>query len=141
MLYIIILSKSLQFGPDFNPKKTWAVLEKNIVEIMNHNAMNLSFEENHRYAYNMVLFKEGKMLYDGVARLVKENLLKLAERDVQPKFPTQNTVRDREQRKGENEELLKAVKDVWDDHKSTMYRLGQILKYMASSWGDHISPS
>ena len=33
----------------------------------------------------------------------------------------------------EDELLLKALKNVWDDHSSSLMRLGQILKYMVRS--------
>ncbi|TFK72891.1 Cullin-domain-containing protein [Pluteus cervinus] len=118
-----------RYGPEFSSQKTWALLEPNIREILNHNAMNLSFEENHRYAYNMVLCKEGPMLYEGVKRLVKENLVKLANEVIIPKFPTSGAS-DLMHKSQEDEALLKALRRVWDDHKSSMYRLGQILKYM-----------
>lgn len=38
-------------------KDTWAKLSHAIREIQNKNAPKISFEENHRYAYNMVLHK------------------------------------------------------------------------------------
>ncbi|KAF8149979.1 Cullin [Crassisporium funariophilum] len=115
-------------GPEFSPEKTWADLSKNIREIQNHNASNLSFEENHRFAYNMVLYKHGDMLYRGVKTLVSENLDKLAKAEIIPAFPTGTT--DAAIRSTEDERLLKALRHVWDDHCSSMIRLGQILKYM-----------
>ena len=123
-----------QHGPEFSPDKTWTELSKNIREIQNHNASNLSFEENHRFAYNMVLYKHGDMLYKGVRNLVKENLDTLARDKILPAFPTGTT--DVSVQNNEEEVLLKALTDVWDDHRSNMVRLGQILKYMVSitSW-------
>lgn len=119
---------NLQHGPEFSPETTWAELSRNIREIQNHNASNLSFEENHRYAYNMVLYKQGDMLYRGVKRLVTENLETLAKEEIIPAFPTGTT--DPIMQNTEEEVLLKALRKVWDDHKSNMVRLGQILKYM-----------
>src|SRR5437879_4366478 len=78
----------LQHGPEFSPDKTWTELSKNIREIQNHNASNLSFEENHRFAYNMVLHKHGDMLYKGVRSLVMENLDNLDRDQIIPAFPT-----------------------------------------------------
>lgn len=119
-----------QHGPEFSPDKTWTELSKNIREIQNHNASNLSFEENHRFAYNMVLYKHGDMLYKGVKTLVTENLDALARDKILPAFPTGTT--DVSMQNNEEEVLLKALTDVWDDHRSNMVRLGQILKYMVS---------
>ncbi|KAF8808726.1 Cullin-domain-containing protein [Phlegmacium glaucopus] len=117
-----------KFGPEFSPEKTWEELSKNIREIQNNNASNLSFEENHRFAYNMVLNKHGEALYKGVTDLVGENLNKLADDQIIPKFP--NGTKDAIIQSSEDELLLKALKNVWDDHTSSMVRLGQILKYM-----------
>ncbi|KAJ7227159.1 Cullin-domain-containing protein [Mycena pura] len=115
-------------GPDVSIEQTWADLANNIREIQNHNAMNLSFEENHRFAYNMVLHKHGEMLYNGVNQLVVENLQHLADSHIIPAFPSGAS--DETVQSQEAEMLLKALRHIWDDHTSNMVRLGQILKYM-----------
>ncbi|KAF5377370.1 hypothetical protein D9757_008038 [Collybiopsis confluens] len=117
-------------GPDVSIDETWSNLSKNIREILNHNASNLSFEENHRYAYHLVLYKSGDILYRGMKQLVAENLDKLAVEQIQSAFPATAQGGDPMQRSQENELLLKALKNVWDDHTSNMTKLGQILKYM-----------
>ncbi|OJT11444.1 Cullin-3 [Trametes pubescens] len=109
--------------------ETWTKLARNIVEIQNHNAANLSFEENHRYAYNMVLYKNGDRLYKGASQLVAENLEKLAKEYIIPAFPT-GVTNDPVQRSQEGEMLLKALKKVWDDHTSSLSKLRDVLKYM-----------
>ncbi|KAF9557422.1 Cullin-domain-containing protein [Agrocybe pediades] len=115
-------------GPEFSADQTWSALSKNIREIQKHNAANLSFEENHRFAYNMVLYKRGDMLYSGVKQLVAENLKELATTVIIPAFPTGTN--DPTMQSAEEEVLLRELRKVWDDHKSNMFRLGQILKYM-----------
>jgi cullin 3 len=80
----------------------------------------------------MVLHKEGKMLYDGVNKLVAENLDRLAKEKVIPVFPT-GGVDDPMHQIQEGELLLKGLKSIWDDHSANMVRLGQILKYMVCS--------
>jgi len=77
----------------------------------------------------MVLHKEGKMLYDGVNKLIAENLDRLAKEKVIPVFPT-GLVDDPMHQSQEGELLLKGLKSIWDDHSANMVRLGQILKYM-----------
>jgi cullin 3 len=77
----------------------------------------------------MVLHKEGKMLYDGVNKLVAENLDRLAREKVFPVFPT-GVVDDPMHQSQEGELLLKGLRNIWDDHSANMVRLGQILKYM-----------
>ncbi|KAJ7650303.1 Cullin-domain-containing protein [Roridomyces roridus] len=115
-------------GPDVSIEQTWRDLSNNIREIQNHNAPNLSFEENHRFAYNMVLHKQGEMLYKGVNQLVAENLDHLAATQVIPAYPSGSS--DETVQGQEAEILLKALRNIWDDHTSNMERLGQILKYM-----------
>ncbi|KAJ7593081.1 Cullin-domain-containing protein [Mycena floridula] len=116
-------------GPDVDPERIWQDLSHNIREIQNQNAANLSFEENHRFAYNLVLHKHGEMLYKGTMELVVENLQKLARAEIVPAFPT-GASNDPMQKSQEAEMLLKALRRIWDEHSSNMVRLGQILKYM-----------
>ncbi|KAI8980202.1 Cullin-domain-containing protein [Trametes punicea] len=116
-------------GPDISIDETWAKLSRNIIEIQNHNAANLSFEENHRYAYNMVLYKNGDKLYRGSTQLIAENLEKLAKEFIIPAFPA-GVTDDPVQKSQEGEMLLKALKKVWDDHTSSLSKLRDVLKYM-----------
>ena len=113
----------------FSADKTWLELSKTIRAIQNHNLSNLSFEENHRYGYNMVIHGQGEMLYEGVNLLVAENLEKLAREQVVPKLPT-GTINDAAQQSLAGELLLKSLRDVWDDHVYSMTRIGLMLKYM-----------
>lgn len=71
------------------------------------------------------------MLYNGITELVTENLNTLAQIHIIPTFPT--GTQDATVRSSEDELLLKALKYVWDDHSSSLMRLGQILKYMVRS--------
>lgn len=109
--------------------ETWAKLSRNIVEIQNHNAHNLSYEENHRYAYNMVLYKNGERLYKGTTALIAANLDKLANEHIVPTFPAGGRD-DPLQKSQAGEMLLKAVRKVWDDHTSSLSKLKDVLKYM-----------
>ncbi|KAJ3759276.1 Cullin, partial [Lentinula raphanica] len=116
-------------GLDVSVEETWSTLSQNIKEILNHNASNLSFEENHRYAYHLVLSNNGELLYRGMKRIVADNLQKLAKEQIITAFPT-TSIADPTQRSQENELLMKALRNVWDDHTSNMTKLGQLLKYM-----------
>jgi cullin 3 len=117
-----------QHGPDFSAEKTWSQLSENIREIQKQNACNLSFEENHRFAYNMVLNRHGEMLYNGVKQLVIENLETMANERIIPYFPS--GTKDAMVQNTEDSMLLDKVTKVWEEHKNNMVRLGQILKYM-----------
>ena len=115
-------------GSDTN-QETWNLLSNAIREIQNHNASHLSFEENYRYAYNMVLYKQGTILYEGVKKLVSENLDKLALELIVPAFPVageNDTVQDGQ----DGERLLRAFRTIWEDHTSSMSKLRDLLKYM-----------
>ncbi|KAG6873948.1 hypothetical protein C0995_008987 [Termitomyces sp. Mi166 len=116
-------------GATFSAEGTWTELAKNIRQIQKHDASTLSFEENYRFAYNMVLHKKGKMLYEGVKELVAENLDQLADEKIIPVFPTGSND-DSMHRSQESDVFLKALRRVWDDHTGNMVKLGQILKYM-----------
>jgi cullin 3 len=109
--------------------ETWTRLSTNIREIHNQNASNLSFEENYRYAYNMVLYKNGAVLYKGVCQLVADNIDRLAQSEIIPAFPSGSS-KDPVQQSQEGESLLKALRRVWDDHTGNMSKLRDILKYM-----------
>lgn len=109
--------------------ETWAKLSANIKEILNHHADRLSFEENYRYAYNLVLWRAGDTLYKGTCKLLAENLSKLAEQDIKSVFPSGSSDSPI-QRSQESELLLKAVRKVWDDYTTSLSRLRDILRYM-----------
>ena len=100
-----------------------------MIEIQNHRAANLSYEENHRFAYNMVLHKHGEPLYKGTCQLIAENLDKLTNQELVPTFPS-GASDDMQQRSQEGETFLKALRKVWDDHTSSLSKLKDVLKYM-----------
>lgn len=75
----------------------------------------------------MVLNKHGSTLYNGLKKLVIEHLNELANEHIYPAFPIHPG-----QQSSEGEVLLKALRKVWDDHTSSMTKIGQILKYMVS---------
>lgn len=109
--------------------ETWKRLSNNIREIFAQNAASLSFEENHRFSYNLVLGKQSEKLYEGVKALIVENLQKVIKEKLIPAFPT-GVRSDMVSRAKEGEELLKAFRYVWDDHESSLCKLRDILKYL-----------
>lgn len=72
------------------------------------------------------------MLYDGVVQLIAAHLARLTNEIIEPTFGTGNTA-DPFTRGQEGEMLVKAVRTVWDKHNSSMRKLGDIVKYMASN--------
>jgi hypothetical protein len=119
----------IKHGANIAADESWAKLTLNIREIQHQNAHKLSFEECYRLSYQLVVSKNGEMLYNGVKDLVIENLNRLAEEIVIPAFPPA-LEQDPMQQSREGERLLKAVHKVWSDHTDSMDKLSHILKYM-----------
>lgn len=119
-----------QHGTDVDLESIWSKLSHNIKEIQNHQAANLSFEENYRFAYNMVLHRRGDKLYNGVLELVTQHLEHLATTQVVPTFPATGAAADLMQQNQQGEMFLKALRAIWDDHVMSMEKLAQVLKYM-----------
>jgi cullin 3 len=88
----------------------------------------------------MVLYKHGAMLYGGVCMLITEHLENLAKERLAVAFPT-GASQDSTHEIQEAEILLKALKNVWDDHVSSMQKLCQILKYMACAFSVPLNAS
>ena len=120
---------SIKLGPNIAVDESWAKLTLNIREIQHHNTHKLSFEECYRLGYQLVVSKQGQLLYNGVSDLVVENLNRLAEQVILPAFPS-GLEQDPMQQSQEGERLLKAVHKVWSDHTGCMDKLSHILKYM-----------
>lgn len=95
-------------------KRTWQSLDQAIHQIHAHNASSLSFEELYRNAYNLVLHKYGELLYSGVQRVVTEHLKHVARSVIE----------------SPDHGLLEELKAQWDDHKTTMVMIRDILMYM-----------
>mmetsp|Transcript_14203 Transcript_14203/g.42309 ORF Transcript_14203/g.42309 Transcript_14203/m.42309 type:complete len:789 (-) Transcript_14203:234-2600(-) len=94
--------------------RTWECLKHAIHQIHQHNASSLSFEELYRNAYNLVLHKYGELLYNGVQGVVADHLKSVAQSCAD--CP--------------DDRLLEELKKQWDDHKTTMVMIRDILMYM-----------
>mmetsp|Transcript_11464 Transcript_11464/g.36419 ORF Transcript_11464/g.36419 Transcript_11464/m.36419 type:complete len:742 (+) Transcript_11464:99-2324(+) len=94
--------------------RIWGSLKEAIGEIYNKNASVLSFEELYRNAYNLVLHKHGDLLYEGVRGTIRERVERVAER----------------LRATGDEQLIGEVCAVWEEHKTTMEMVKDILMYM-----------
>ncbi|KIM33200.1 hypothetical protein M408DRAFT_325999 [Serendipita vermifera MAFF 305830] len=116
-------------GPGTNVQEDWVKLSHAIKEIQNERANQLSFEENYRYGYNLVLYRQGDFLYKNVKTLIDEYLTQLTEEFIVPAFAAGNHA-DPTTRGQEGELLMKGLRKVWDKHNSSMRKLSDILKYM-----------
>ena len=70
-----------------------------------------------RFAYNMVLQKQGKLLYDNVQKQVAAHLKTVAAKVKQQTDAT----------------LLKVLSESWEQHNKTMRMISDILMYMVST--------
>ncbi|CAE6510094.1 unnamed protein product [Rhizoctonia solani] len=109
----------------------WEKLSASIQQIYAKNAASLSFEENYRHAYNLVIAKQGKMLYEGLVGLISENLDIFAKEKLVPVFPrTELDGQDSMEMCQAGELFVKAFREVWDDHESSMSKISDLVKYM-----------
>ncbi|CDR88704.1 related to Cullin-3 [Sporisorium scitamineum] len=76
-----------KIGLDVSIEDMWLRLVHAISQIQNHNISKLSYEEHYRYAYNLVLYQQGDMLYHGVKKQVQQHLDKLCREKIIPAFP------------------------------------------------------
>lgn len=95
-------------------RRIWGSLRNAIGEIYNKNASVLSFEELYRNAYNLVLHKHGDLLYEGVRCTIRERVESVAKR----------------LERTSDEELVGETCSVWEEHKTTMEMIKDILMYM-----------
>jgi cullin 3 len=116
---------------------TFERLANAVKEIQHKNASRLSFEEHYRYAYTLVLHKQGQLLYDGIKSLVTDHLEAEAHARVAPSFPTMSLddgdLMEAQASGQQGEKFLNALRGVWDDHTACMSKLKDLLKYMVSS--------
>ncbi|KAG8716376.1 Cullin-3 [Ceratobasidium sp. 395] len=117
--------------------QAWDKLSSAIQQIYAKNASALSFEENYRHAYNLVVSKHGEMLYQGLTTLVTKNLNRLVRETLVPEFPRATLDgRDTVEICQEGEAFVKAFRDVWDDHESSMSKISDLVKYMDRVYTD-----
>lgn len=95
-------------------QKTWKLLKGAIHEIHKQNASGLSFEELYRNAYNMVLHKHGDILYNGLKEVVNDHLKWIASN-------VSSAIEDN---------FLPELRKAWNDHKTSMLMIRDILMYM-----------
>jgi len=86
----------------------------------------------HRYAYNLVLAKEGKKVYNGTCELLEERLKEISSQQIKPAFPV-NEPGNKMQSNTEIErdlDFLKIIKNTWDNHIMAITEIKSLLMYM-----------
>lgn len=99
-------------------RRTWRSLREAIGEIYNKNASVLSFEELYRKQYHLVLHKHGDLLYEGIRSTIRERVEHVAQR--------LSLTGD--------EELIGEVCVAWEEHRTTMEMIKDILMYMDKTY-------
>ncbi|KAA8902561.1 hypothetical protein TRICI_005850 [Trichomonascus ciferrii] len=102
-------------------ESAWSKLSLAINQIHEKNASKLSFEELYRTAYNLVLYKFSKKLYESVQDEVRGHLERIVQTELDPLIsggssnPTQT---------------LKELDRIWNDHCLCMRLISDILMYL-----------
>ena len=115
----------------------WNMLQEALVDIHNKTCSKLSFEELYRASYRIVLKKKGEVLYQRVkqfeeqwfaehiipqiAALVTKSLINIG--------VDKSTVSVNERRQT-GEKFLRGLRDVWQDHNTSMNMVADILMYL-----------
>lgn len=131
-------------GEDVDFETTWKTLETAFRQIHTQDASELSYEELYRFAYRLVLKKQGEKLYEKVRDFERSWL----DTDTRPAIlsliptglarvlhdhasaPTASTTGERRM---EGERFLKGMQEKWDTHVQCMNMLSDVLMYMVRS--------
>lgn len=107
-------SQTVEFEP------AWSKLSLAINQIHQKNASKLSFEELYRTAYNLVLYKFSKKLYESVQDEVRGHLERIVQTELGPLISA-----------GSNPtQTLKELDRIWNDHCLCMRLISDILMYL-----------
>lgn len=137
-------------GPKANPAKglgtgdavdfdsMWQVLEASLREIHTKNASKLSFEEQYRNAYKLVLKKRGETLYERVKDFeerwltneIRPRIIAVAAPVLSLFDTTSSTIATVNEKRLAGERLLRALKQAWEDHNLCMSMTTDVLMYM-----------
>ncbi|KAJ2886177.1 hypothetical protein H4R27_000836 [Coemansia aciculifera] len=112
--------------PQIEPQQQFDKIALAINEIYKHNVSQLSFEEYYRTAYNLVLSKNGSLLYNGVRTVLETHMRESLERDILQRAQTADANPTTEN----NEAFLFSVRLLWSEHVTAMLMIKDILMYV-----------
>ncbi|KAJ2740808.1 hypothetical protein GGI20_005605 [Coemansia sp. BCRC 34301] len=112
--------------PQVDPQQQFEKIAQAINEIYKHNVSQLSFEEYYRTAYNLVLSKNGSLLYSGVQTVLETHMRESVERDILHHAQTA----DADPTTENNEAFLFSVRLLWSEHVTAMLMIKDILMYV-----------
>ena len=102
-------------------EKSWDVLRKAVEEIQQKNASKLSFEELYRRAYNLVLHKHGKFLYDRIEKQIRDYLRDTVRVKLLEKLKDTGS---------DDRQFLLEINSLWEDHLLSMRMISDVLMYL-----------
>ena len=115
----------------------WATLSNAFREIHTKNASSLSYEENYRLAYRLVLKKKGDLLYDHVKDFEEAWLSNEVRSRIRDQLSDRmltggggggsGTINEK---RLAGERFLRGVKDAWEDHNLCISMTTDVLMYM-----------
>ena len=124
---------------DVDYNTTWNTLKEAFTKIHRKEASNLSYEELYRFAYRLVLKKQGEKLYDNVKSFEAEWL----QTEVRPSILAKITSTLQSQdgggasatasandRREAGERFLTTLRASWNDHVTAMNMMADVLMYM-----------
>ncbi|KAF2102110.1 cullin-3 [Rhizodiscina lignyota] len=128
-------------GDDVDFESVWKTLDTAFTQIHDHNASSLSYEELYRFAYRLVLKKQGEKLYDKVKAFESTWLREKIRPQILGKLSPslQSAPQDgvgagaaatTNERREAGEKFLREVKDSWQNHVVCMNMLADVLMYM-----------
>ena len=103
---------------DAQAQSIWRSLHRAILEIQQHNASKLRFEELYRNAYTLVLHKRGELLYLGVQGAIEDEMSNVIARI----------------RAVEDDRLLQSLCAEYRQHELVMTLVKDVLMYMDKSY-------
>ncbi|KAJ2320324.1 hypothetical protein GGI00_006252, partial [Coemansia sp. RSA 2681] len=112
--------------PQIEPQQQFEKIAQAINEIYKHNVSQLSFEEYYRTAYNLILSKNGSLLYNGVRTVLETHMRESVERDILCHAQTA----DADPTTENNEAFLFSVRLLWSEHVTAMLMIKDILMYV-----------
>ncbi|KAK3829359.1 MAG: Cullin [Benniella sp.] len=109
-------------------EKAWATLANAIVTIHEKKADTLSYEEIYRCGYNLVIYKRGELLYDGVKNLIEKHLESEAQTKIVPVLGMADAS------PSEGVQVLKAIQTLWKHHVTCLLMIRDILVHMDKNY-------
>lgn len=126
-------------GEDVDFDSTWNTLAAAFTEIHTKNAGKLSYEELYRFAYRLVLKKQGERLYDKVKQFERDWLAQNVRKDIADQAKTSlyagekgSSTSTATERRVAGENFLREMQVKWEEHALCVGMLADVLMYMVS---------